>query len=65
MCTFCKYGIVESEKYFILVFDAFKETRENYENILASIFWHYLFSERIVRKLGHFIINLNNKKIEL
>jgi len=56
---------VQSEKHFILKCDAFKDIRESYGNILASVSWHCLFSEGIVGKLGQLIIILNKKMIEL
>ena len=37
VCTFCTSGAVESEKHFILECDAFKDIRESYENMLASV----------------------------
>ena len=33
--------------------------------MLASIPWHYLFSDGTVRRLGQLIINLSKKMIEL
>ena len=56
---------MESEKYFIFECDAFEDIRESYENMLASVSWHCIFSEEIVGKLDQFIINLNKKRIEL
>ena len=65
VCTFCTSGAVESEKRFILECDAFKDIRESYENMLASVSWHCIFSEGIVGRLGQLIINLNRKRTEL
>ena len=65
MCTFCTSGAVELEKHFILECDAFRDIRDNYRNILASIPWHSLFREGAVRRLGQLIINLSKKRIEL
>jgi len=62
LCAFCTSGVVESEKHFILECDEFKDIKESYENMLASISWHCLFSEKIVGRLGQLIINLNLKK---
>lgn len=59
------FGAMESEKHFILECDAFKEIKESYENMLASVSWRCLFSEGIVERLGRLIINLNRKNIEL
>ena len=66
MCTFCTSGAVESKNNFILECDAFKDIKESYENMLASISWHCLLAHHeIVGKLGQLIINLNKKMIEL
>ena len=65
VCTFCTFGAVESEKYFILECDAFRDFRDNYCSMLASILWHCLFNEGTLRRLGQLIINLSKKKVEL
>ena len=65
MCTFCTFGVVESEKNFILECNVFKDIRESYENMLASISWHCLSSEGIVGRLDQLIINLNQKRTKL
>ena len=65
MCKFCTFWAMELEKHFILECDAFQDIRENYENMLASVSWHCLFSERIVGRLGQLIINLNQKRTEM
>lgn len=65
MCTFCTSGAVESEKHFILGCDAFKDIRDNYGSMLASIPWHCLFSEGSVRRLSQLIINWSKERIEL
>ena len=65
VCTFCMSGVVETEKNFILECDAFKDIRESYGNMLASVSWHYLFSDEIVGRLGQLIINLNKKRTEM
>lgn len=65
VCTFCTSGAIELEKDFILQCDALKDIRESYENTLALISWHCLFSEGIVGRLGQLIINMNRKRIEL
>ena len=44
VCTFCTSGAMELEKHFILACDAFKDIRESYENMLAPVSWHFLFS---------------------
>ena len=56
---------MESEKHFILECDAFKDNRDSYHYMLASIMWHCLFSEGTIRRWGHLIINLSKKRIEL
>ena len=65
VCTFCSSRAVESEKHFILECDAFRDIRDNYRSMLASIPWHFLFSEGTVKILGQIIINLSKKRIEL
>jgi hypothetical protein len=55
---------VKTEKYFILECEAFKDSRENYINILTSSSWNDLFSEGTVEKLGELIIKLNRKRAE-
>ena len=65
VCTFFTFGAVESEKYFIFECDAFRDIRDSYRSMLASIPWHCLFSEGTVRRLGQLIINLSKKRIEL
>ena len=65
VCTFCTFGAVEPEKHFIMECDAFRDIRDIYGSVLASIPWHCLFSESTVRRLGQLIINLNKKMIEL
>jgi len=62
VCTFCTFEAVELEKHFILECDAFKDIRESYQNMLALVSWHCLFSEGIFGRLGHLIINLNQKR---
>ena len=52
VCTFCTSGAVESEKHFILECDAFKDIRESYGNMLASVSWHCIFRDGIVGRLG-------------
>lgn len=37
MCMFCTSGAVESEKHFILECVVFKDIRESYGNMLASV----------------------------
>ena len=49
----------------ILECDAFKDIRETYENMLALISWHCIFSQETVGRLGQLIINLNKKRVEL
>ena len=56
---------MESEKHFILECDVFKDIRESYGNMLASVSWHCLFSDEIVGRLGQLIINLNKKRTEM
>ena len=51
-------------KHFILECDAFKDIRDTYDSVLASISWHCLFSEGTVRRSDQ-LINLSKKKIEL
>ena len=63
VCNFFISGAVESEKHFILECDAFKDIRDSYGSMLASIPWHCLFSEGIVRRLGQLIINLSKKRL--
>jgi len=58
-------SVVELEKHFILECDTFKNMREIYGNMLASISWYCLFSKGIVGRLGQLIINVNKKMIEL
>ena len=53
------------KKHFILECDAFKDIRESYGNMLASVSWHCLFNDEIVGRLGQLIINLNKKRIEM
>lgn len=65
VCTFCTSRVVESEKHFILECDAFKDIRESYGNMLASVSWHYLFNNEIVGRLGQLIINLNKKRTKM
>ena len=65
VCTFFTSGAMESEKHFILECDVFKDIKESYENMLASVSWHCLFSEGIVGRLVQLIINLNRKRVEL
>ena len=56
---------MESEKHFILECDAFRDIRDSYCSMSASIPWHCLFSEGTVKRLGQLIINLSKKMIEL
>ena len=49
----------------ILECDVFKDIRESYGNMLASVSWHCLFSEGIVGRLGQLIISLNKKRTEM
>ena len=53
-------GAVESKKHFILECDAFKDIRESYGNMLASVSCHCLFSEGIVGRLGQ--LKLGNEQ---
>jgi hypothetical protein len=64
-CVFCTSGKVETKKHFILECEAFKDSRDNYINILTSSSWNDLFSQGIVDKLGEPIIKLNRKMVEL
>ena len=61
----CMSGAVESKKHFILECDAFKDIRESYGNMLASISLRCLFSDEIVGRLGQLIINLNKKRTKM
>jgi len=65
VCVFCTSGKVETEKHFILECEAFKDSRDNYINILTASSWNDLFSEGIVEKLGELIIKLYRKRAEL
>jgi len=65
VCVFCTSGKVETEKHFILECEAFKDSRDNYINILTASSWNDLFSEGTVEKLGELIIKLNRKMAEL
>ena len=56
---------MESEKHFILECDAFRDIRDGYRSMLASILWHCLFSDGTIIRLGQLIINLSKKSIEL
>jgi hypothetical protein len=51
-CVFCTSRKVETEKYFILECEAFKDSRDNYINILTASSWNNLFSKGTVEKLG-------------
>ena len=53
---------METEKHFILECEAFKDSRENYADILAASSWDNLFSEDFVKKLGAIIVKLHKKK---
>ena len=53
------------KKHFILECDAFRDIRENYHSMLASILWHCLFSDGTVIRLGQLITNLSKKGIVL
>jgi hypothetical protein len=65
VCVFCTSGKVETEKHFILECEAFKDSRDNYINILTASSWNNLLSKGTVEKLGELIIKLNRKMIEL
>jgi hypothetical protein len=65
VCVFCTSGKVETEKHFILECEAFKDSRDNYINILTGSSWNNLFSEGTVEKLEELIIKLNRKRTEL
>ena len=65
VCIFCTSGKVETQKHFILECEAFKDSRDNYMNILTASSWDNLFSEGTVEKLGALIIKLTKKRAEL
>ena len=56
---------METEKLFILEYEAFKDNRDRYENVLTDKSWDDLFNEGTVEKLGALIIKLNRQRIEL
>ena len=62
---FCTFEKVETEKHFILDYEAFKDSRDNYISILATSSWNNLFREGIMEKLGELIIKLNRKMTEM
>ena len=64
VCIFFSSGKVETEKHFILECEAFKDSRENYADILAASPQGNLFSEEFVEKLGAFIVKLHRKWAE-
>jgi hypothetical protein len=53
------------KNYLMLECEAFKDSRDNYINILTASSWNDLFSEGTVEKLGELIIKLNRKMAEL
>jgi hypothetical protein len=65
VCVLYTSGKVETEKHFILECQDFKDSRDNYINILTFISWNDLFSEGTMEKLGEVIIKLNRKRDEL
>ena len=52
VCTFCTSGAVELEKHFILESDAFRDMRDSYGKMLASIPWHCILGEGTIRRSG-------------
>jgi hypothetical protein len=52
VCVFCTSGKVEIEKHFILECEAFKDSRDNYINILTASSWNNLFSQRDSGEIG-------------
>jgi hypothetical protein len=65
VCMFCTSGKVETEKHFILEYEAFKDSMDSYESILTTSSWDNLFSEETMEKLGAFVIKLNKKRTEM
>ena len=65
VCIFCSVDNVETENHFILEYEAFKDNRDRYTNVLTDKSWDDLFNEGTLEKLRALIINLNIKKIEL
>jgi hypothetical protein len=65
VCVLCTSGKVEIEKHFILKCESFKDSMDNYINILIASSWNNLFSEGTVEKLGELIIKLNKKRVEM
>ena len=65
VCILCSSGKVETEKHFILECEAFKDSKDNYINILTTSSWNNLFSEGTMEKLGELIIKMNKKMAEL
>lgn len=63
LCTFFTFGAVELKKHFILGCDAFRDIRDNYGSLLASIPWHCLLSEETFRRLGQLVINLSKERL--
>ena len=56
---------MEPEKHFILECDAFRDIRDSYHSMLASIPWHCLFNDETIIRFGQLVINLSKKEIEL
>ena len=53
-----------TEKNFILECEAFKDNKESYAHILASIPWDIIFSVGFVQKSWEFIVKLDRKREE-
>ena len=64
VCIFCSSGKVETEKHFIIECEAFKDSGENYADILAANSWDNLFSEEFVEKMGAVIVKPHRKRAE-
>jgi len=62
---FAPRGKWKQKKHFILECEAFKDSEDNYVNILVASSWDNLFSEGTVVKLGELIIKLNMKMMEM
>jgi hypothetical protein len=65
VCMFCTCRKVEIEKHFILECEAFKDSRDNYVNILIASSWDNLFNKGTVEKVEALIIKLNRKRAEM
>jgi len=63
-CIFCTARKVEIEKHFIMECEAFKDSKDNYVNILTASFWDNLFNEGTIEKLGALIVTLHRKRDE-